>query len=496
MNKIFKLLAVFMLFSALSAGSMTVQADDTTSGVAQIGEMTYATFAGAVAAANEAAINATEKVEIDLLADITLGSDVTIEDNITLDLNANTLDLNGYKLTISSYLVSNSGNVVDNSTTKTGFLKVSSDKCALNLTNSQIPVYDGSTGYAFATITHQQATPAVEEDDAFELVFRPYFGSADINALLAKGDDAKVYIGIRLTWTDANGNTQTKDLKYTNDMVKAVYAIDSKMAFYIKATQITDFANLTVTPLVKPITSEGTSTSTECLGDLEGVEYELLMKAYENDSTMKYSTDFGECTGGEPVPAKTLEEGEFYFCANNGTKSGTAQYGGNVTYENGYILMSEAWGQRIEVGPTSTLESDKKFCIVECKLRYNTPGINVNLMLRGVYNNKGKEYSLGTVENGIFTDATTGVTKTLLANEWYKFTYVLDINNKEYDLYIDEVKVTEESQSYSYFRGFQGDDFFRIKAANTSAPATGADFMIDDIKVYGCTTDPTAITTE
>ena len=117
-------------------------------------------------------------------------------------------------------------------------------------------------------------------------------------------------------------------------------------------------------------------------------------------------------------------------------------------------------------------------------------------MLRGVYGESGKEHLLGTVKDGIFTDKTANVTKNLLANEWYKFTYVLDINNMKYDLYIDEVKVTKESQKYSYFRGFQGDDFFRIKAANTSAPDTGADFMIDDIKVYGCKNDPTAKTTE
>ena len=440
----------------------------------------------------------------------------------------------------------------------------------------KMPVYKNETEYEEANITMQQS-PIEIGDNSFELIFRPYFGTSEMNALLAaNGDATRVSIGIRLTWTDAEGNLQSKDLTYTEDMVKTVY--DEIKAFRVIATGINSFENLTVTPLVK----SQVFTNIECLGESEQVtdatvaaesvtldksslelvvdntatltatvapnnatdktvtwtssddtvatvengvvtgvkagtatitattsngktatctvtvksEYDALMKAYENASTMKYSTDFGECTGGETVPAKTLEEGEFYFCANNGTKSGTAQYGGKVTYENGYILMSDAWGQRIEVGPTSTLESDKKFCIVECKLRYNTPGINVNLMLRGVYNNKGKEYSLGTVENGIFTDATTGVTKTLLANEWYKFTYVLDINNKKYDLYIDEVKVTEESQGYSYFRGFQGDDFFRIKAVSLTAGTTGADFMIDDIKVYGCTTDPTAKTTE
>ena len=133
-------------------------------------------------------------------------------------------------------------------------------------------------------------------------------------------------------------------------------------------------------------------------------------------------------------------------------------------------------------------------------------------MLRGFHDKRGKEYILGTVENVvengvengvknvIFTDAKTNVQKTLLANKWYKFTYVLNIGSSSgtYDLYIDEVKVTKESQKYSYFRGFQKGDFFRIRAANTSAPDAGAEFMIDDIKVYGCTTNPnpTAKTTE
>lgn len=65
--------------------------------------------------------------------------------------------------------------------------------------------------------------------------------------------------------------------------------------------------------------------------------------------------------------------------------------------------------------------------------------------------------------------------------------------NTRYNLYIDGEKLTTSSVSYQYFRGFQGDDQFRLYAANTSAPATGADIMIDDIKVYGSTTDPTAI---
>lgn len=439
----------------------------------------------------------------------------------------------------------------------------------------KMPVYKNETEYEEANITMQQS-PIEIGDNSFELIFRPYFGTSEMNALLAaNGDATRVSIGIRLTWTDAEGNLQSKDLTYTEDMVKTVYT--EIKAFRVIATGINSFENLTVTPLVK----SQVFTNIECLGESEQVtdatvaaesvtldksslelvvdntatltatvapnnatdktvtwkssdanvatvengvvtgvaagtatitattsngktadctvtvksEYDAMVAAYEEAAILKYTTCFDDCADDTEVHNdKNIPSGEFYYLAKD------SEYGGSVKYDfddvNGYILMKEAYGQRIDVKPTG---ADAKYVIVESKIRYNTSGIKLEFGLRGVKYTSSTSPSvatLGTIENGKFTTYTGGYSKTITSEEWHTFTYVLDINNKKYDLYIDEVKVTEESQSYSYFRGFQGADFFRIKAVNASAPATGADSMIDDIKVYGCTTDPTAITTE
>ncbi|MBR4059681.1 MAG: hypothetical protein IKK03_07560 [Lachnospiraceae bacterium] len=355
----------------------------------------------------------------------------------------------------------------------------------------KMPVYKNETEYEEANITMQQS-PIEIGDNSFELIFRPYFGTSEMNALLAaNGDATRVSIGIRLTWTDAEGNLQSKDLTYTEDMVKTVYA--EIKAFRVIATGINSFENLTVTPLVK----SQVFTNIECLGESEQVtvksEYDAMVAAYEEAAILKYTTCFDDCADDTEVHNdKNIPSGEFYYLAKD------SAYGGSVEYDfdgvNGYILMKEAYGQRIDVKPTG---ADAKYVIVESKIRYNTSGIKLEFGLRGVKSNgKASPATLGTIENGTFTTNTGDYSKTITSGEWHTFTYVLDINNKKYDLYIDEVKVTEESQGYSYFRGFQGDDFFRIKAASLTDGTTGADFMIDDIKVYGCTTDPTAITTE
>ena len=129
----------------------------------------------------------------------------------------------------------------------------------------KMPVYKSETEYEEADIIMQQS-PIEIGDNYFELIFRPYFGTSEMNELIAqKGDAAMVSIGIRLEWTDAEGNPQSEDLKYTEDMVKAVYTANSGKAFYIKATGTNSFEDLTVTPLVK----SQVFTNIECLGTPE-----------------------------------------------------------------------------------------------------------------------------------------------------------------------------------------------------------------------------------
>ena len=278
MNKIFKsqkrvkkynanrfvacLLAVLMLFSALSTGSITVHATETP--VAQIGETTYTSLTEAITEAGTPATSE-DAVEIKMLANITLDADVTIGDYIFLNLNGYTFDLNGHTLDLSSHtedsyeLVANGGNVIDGSNNKAGLLKLGSGTCSLSANNAQMPVYNTQkSGYVFATMTEQVKRTSAMGAEAFELIFRPYFGTSEINQLLANDSNATgVSIGIHLEWTDKNAATQKRELEYYDsedaekeDVVGVVYS-DTNKAFYINVTEYDSFKNLTITPLVK-----------------------------------------------------------------------------------------------------------------------------------------------------------------------------------------------------------------------------------------------------
>lgn len=239
------LLAVLMLFSALSTGSITVQAE-ATNAVAQIEEATYTSLEAAV----DAAKTATEAapVVIELLADTALAKDVTIENYITLDLKGFTLNLSSYTLSIDSL-----GKVVDNSESKTGLLMMAEG--GKFYSSTQVPVYNTEkSGYVVADIVHQEAKVSEDGADVFKLVFKPDFGET-INNLLKSGDEAaNVSIEILVSWT---GGSQT--FVYTDDMVQDVYANSGK-AFYINITNFANFANVTVTPLIV------SSLGAECRG--------------------------------------------------------------------------------------------------------------------------------------------------------------------------------------------------------------------------------------
>ncbi|MBR2037863.1 MAG: hypothetical protein IKA09_09090 [Lachnospiraceae bacterium] len=242
--------AALMFVLVLSMGSINVQAADGNVAQVTVGETTtdYTTLDAAVLAAEQE----TGDTKITMLADITLSGNVTISDKITLEVGANTLNLNGQQLNISGYLLSGQGNIVDNSTDKTGLLKVDSQKCTFSSDNAQVPIYNtAKEGFVFATVESQEYRVSEVYADTFEFVFLPYFGK-QINGLLAAGSDAAmVDIGIRVQWTDAEGNTQKKDLTYTDEVVKTVYDSKSTSVFTIKAEGVSNFKHLTITPIVK-----------------------------------------------------------------------------------------------------------------------------------------------------------------------------------------------------------------------------------------------------
>ena len=242
MNKIFKLLAVLMFFSALWAGNMTVHAE---TGVAQIvGGDTYASLGAAI----EEAGTHESAVEIDLLADTALTSAVTINDNVTLDLNGKTLNLGSYDLSLST-----SGKVIDS--VGGGLLTTSGGK--FNST-TQMAVYDTTnSGYVVADVKHQEKILSEASTGTFTLVFKPDFGETANSLLGSSGTDAKVSIQILLSW-DGGSQTFTYDSNEC-DMIKDVYANNGK-AFYITVTNFENVSNVKVTPLIVP------SLGTECRG--------------------------------------------------------------------------------------------------------------------------------------------------------------------------------------------------------------------------------------
>ena len=115
-------------------------------------------------------------------------------------------------------------------------------------------------------------------------------------------------------------------------------------------------------------------------------------------------------------------------------------------------------------------------------------------MTRGDNSSSAKIETLGVLKDGTFSKEDGTKIADITAGSWHTFTYVFDITGKKYDLYIDGEKKQDDA-TCSYFRGFNGDDHFRLKAASLTAGTTGADIMIDDIRVYGSATDPTVIQT-
>ena len=294
MNKIFKLLAVLMLFSALSAGSMTVQAETTDGYVVQINDGDkYISLDAAITAANAGDT-------IKLLDTIDLGAEDIAPGK------AITIDLNGYILKASAFNASGAS-VVDSSTEKTGVLKVTN--CVLDEANTQMPIYNGTDGYAFATMTEQVHRVSEVGADPFKLIFKPDFGA--VNELLANGSDAaKVSIGINLEWTGAEAPAK---LVYTDDMVKTVYGNSGK-AFYIELTGFSNVDDLTITPIVE--SHLGTTWSeTEFNAEVE--------------ETVQYTITFVDEDGTTVISTATYDEGATVTVPADPTKAATASH----TYE-------------------------------------------------------------------------------------------------------------------------------------------------------------------
>ena len=258
--------------------------------------------------------------------------------------------------------------MVDSSTDKAGVLKVTNFAPAAN--NSQMPIYNGTDGYVFATMVEQVHRSSEMGADTFKLIFKPYFGTATINELLKGGGNAaQVNIGIRLKWTDKEGNPQSKDLTYTDEMVKEVYAGTNK-AFYIEASGATQFDDLTITPFVKsnmgakPEWSDskfdcGGSESGESSSDASEESSESSSDASEessepsSDASEESSEPSGDASEESSEPSGDASENtdiilsdDFESYATNATVSGNVTWA-TISDTSASVIIAEESGKKM-----------------------------------------------------------------------------------------------------------------------------------------------------
>ena len=448
MNKIFKLLAVLMLFSALSAGSMTVQAETTDGYVAQIenGDK-YTSLDAAITAANAGDT-------IKLLGTIDLGTgDIVPGKTITIDLT-------GYSLKAVAFSASGA-KVVDNSATKTGRLEVDSQNCTFSKDNPQVPVYDTQKGgYAFATMKEQVHRVSEMSEDPFKLIFKPDFGA--LNQLLANNEnDAEVSIEIKLEWT---GASDPVTLVYKNEMVQTVYS-DSGKAFYIELTNFSNVDDLTITPMV--MSELGTEWSK--------TEFEA--------GKIYYEQDFADETAG-------------YLFTYGGNPKGVYKHSGNaapekVSGDNKLRVTSSGESYRVEVRwSDKTNWSDAESCrdlqgktvVYEFELTPNgdvdgTPGIGkLYVILRS--QNAGTSTFCTVENNALKFNGVDG--ETILKNgSSYKIKVVYKYGQGIRDIYVNEECVAIDNPIPGASFQLSGvNDLIRFYQTAT------VDFNIDDIRVY------------
>ncbi|MBR5309530.1 MAG: hypothetical protein IKU42_00205, partial [Oscillospiraceae bacterium] len=195
-----------MMFVVSDFSPFIIEAVASTANVASIGETAYGSLKAALAAAKSGDT-------IKLISD-TNEETVTINDEITLDLN-------GYKLTAGSFI--SIGKIVDNSKAKTGILNVL-ENVVFNYGNGQMPLLT-EEGYVFANIRHQTfVVDSATTATTFALDVRPAFGTKFTQYLSDNGGtDNKISIVINLKWDGGS-----MDFRFSDELTAKVYAQSGK----------------------------------------------------------------------------------------------------------------------------------------------------------------------------------------------------------------------------------------------------------------------------
>ena len=180
-----------------------------------------------------------------------------INDTVAIP-NGVTLDLNGHNLGCTRLTADEGANVIDSSANHSGKVTVPSGSLTLRSTNTYLPIIAGENTYRFVDVKMQYQVNA-RDVDYLTLIYKPSLGT-DLNALLADGGEAEgVKVGIRLTYTTAEG-TFTTDFYNNANYYDDVYG-DGGKVFRLTVTGLAEYESVQIQTIVTSNT--GVTVSSE-----------------------------------------------------------------------------------------------------------------------------------------------------------------------------------------------------------------------------------------
>ncbi len=187
----------------------------------------------------DALADAAEGSTITVTEDINTDKDLTIGNNVTLNLNGNTITAAGLTIFAGTEIVDDAAN--------RGVINVPKGTLIVSRETTDTTVYyEEGVGYKFANVKKQNADPEANENgDGFTFVFRPSLdNSTDLNkALFANGgDDNDMKFVVKLV--NAEGET-IRSFVYAEKVVKDAYAND--LAFKLTVRKLDPVTHGTVT---------------------------------------------------------------------------------------------------------------------------------------------------------------------------------------------------------------------------------------------------------
>ena len=274
------------------------------------------------------------------------------------------------------------------------------------------------------------------------------------------------------------------DAKTCDVYLDGVKVTENSVAYQNKFDEIVSGSSLRLYAynsgiMVDDIKVYGSTTNPNAEG---AADYDSVMTAYAEHHL--WSEDFNDCTDGTAVhDNQNIPEGAYYYAVIE-SESGTIQF----VRTNGYVKLDNADNayNKIEL-PLGDIFVGMKYVLLEYKVGYNKDGARLDLYGRG----SAKEGCIGIFEDGQLKDykGENVFAEGLEAGKLYTVTYILYVDEKRCDVYLDGVKATGNN-TVAYSSNF--DEI--VSASSLRLYAYNSGIMVDDIKVYGSTIDPTAST--